>query len=118
MGVGHRRTSSVSLVLRRNRAGRRVIRIGGELLSDVAADLSQLVTAELTRSSTPLIIDVSEVTAADAAGINVLVLAASLANESDIALYVTGVQEGAVANALVDFGLVDAFEIGELIGVA
>ena len=112
------RASSVSLALRRNRAGRRVIRIAGELLSDVAADLSQVVAAELTRSSTPLIIDVSEVTAVDAAGMNVLVLAASLANESDIALYVTGVQEGAIANALIDLGVADAFEIGESIGVA
>ena len=94
------------------------MRIGGELLSDVAADLSRLVTAELTRSPTPLIIDVSEVTAVDAAGMNVLVLAAALANESDIALYVTGVQEGAVANALIDLGLADAFELGEVLGVA
>ena len=94
------------------------MRIGGELLNDVAADLSQLVAAELTRSPSPLILNVTEVTAVDAAGMNVLVLAACLANESDIALYVTGVNEGPVANALIDFGLADVFEIGEALGVA
>jgi anti-anti-sigma factor len=88
-----------------------VVRVSGDLLDDAAPGLAGFVTEELTGRPGLLVIDLSDVTRIDTAGVDALVSAAGRAGESDIPLCLVGVQGQPVGTALEEADLTELFEI-------
>jgi anti-sigma B factor antagonist len=86
-----------------------IVSVAGEICGE-AWPLIQCLAEELNSRPAQLIVDLSEVTRIDAAGIDILVNAAARASEADIALCIAGVH-GAVMDAFDASGLLEMFEI-------
>jgi anti-sigma B factor antagonist len=89
---------------------------GGTIVS-VAGDISgqerpliRCLAEELSSCPAQLIVDLSEVTHVDAAGIEILVTAAANAGEADIAFCIAGLH-GGVKDAFDSSGVLEMFEI-------
>ena len=81
----------------------------GELLADAAEQLTLLITDELHFMPARVVIDVAAVTVIDAPGANALVLAAALADASEVWLCLRGVRGGPVETLLTNLNLFDQF---------
>lgn len=86
-----------------------IVSVAGEICGQ-AWPLIQCLAEELSSCPAQLIIDLSEVTHIDAAGIDILVNAAARAGEADIALCIAGLH-GAVNDIFDASGLLEVFEI-------
>jgi anti-anti-sigma regulatory factor len=71
----------------------------------------RLVADELSRTPDRLLIDLSEVTSVEDAGVEALALAAELAGEADISFGLVGARTGPVAVALDEALLSELFDI-------
>ena len=89
--------------------GGTIVSVAGEICGQ-AWPLIQCLAEELNSCPAQLIVDLSEVTHIDAAGIDILVNAAARAGEADIALCIAGLH-GAVMDAFDASGLLEMFEI-------
>ncbi len=89
--------------------GGTIVSVAGEICGQ-AWPLIQCLAEELNSCPAQLIVDLSEVTHIDAAGIDILVNAAARAGEADIALCIAGL-DGAVMDAFDASGLLEMFEI-------
>ena len=86
-----------------------IVSVAGEICGQ-AWPLIQCLSEELSSCPAQLIIDLSEVTHIDAAGIDILVNAAARAGEADIALCIAGLH-GAVKDVFDASALLEMFEI-------
>jgi anti-sigma B factor antagonist len=73
--------------------------------------MSQLLAEQFMQSPSPLALNLAEVTRIDAAGVDVLTRAASVAGESDISFRLIATPDGLVRRALAALGLTELFEI-------
>jgi anti-sigma B factor antagonist len=111
VGTGEGGLGSVRVTVRRSPSGERIVHVSGELLSDAVSGMSQLLAEQFMQSSSPLALNLAEVTRIDAAGVDVLTRAASVAGESDISFRLIATPDGLVRRALAALGLTELFEI-------
>lgn len=109
--VTHSTSTEVEVEVSRALVDSSVIRVRGGLLNSSAALVWRTVETEFRRSPEMIALDVSAVSDIDAAGIDVLVAAADLAGESDIALCLVGGHDGTVGTALAQANLTELFEV-------
>jgi anti-sigma B factor antagonist len=91
--------------------GQSVVRVRGELIRDTPSQLTRIIEEELMRAPSPLVLDLSAVTHINAAGVDALVSAATLAGESDISLCLAGVEGCPAWVALATADLTELFEV-------
>jgi anti-sigma B factor antagonist len=101
----------VSFDVQRSPTGKSVVRVSGELIRDIPAQLTRIVEQELMRAPSPLVLDLSAVTHINATGVDALVSAATVAGESDISLCLVGVEGRSVGAALAAAELTELFEL-------
>jgi len=104
-------SGSAYIDVRRKLVDSSVIRIRGGLFRAAATSVWRTVEAEFRRTPELVMLDVSDVTEIDAAGVGVLMAAADRAGEADISLCLVGSDEGVVGDALTHADLAELFEM-------
>ncbi|RAV06141.1 anti-sigma factor antagonist [Mycolicibacterium sp. GF69] len=105
------RFGSIAVSVHRYPGRQHVIGVSGELLSDAVAGLSELIADELTHRPAPLALDLSELQRIDAAGADVLALAATAASTNTIALCLIRSRHEPVHTSLAALGLLELFDV-------
>ena len=102
---------SFSCTVQRLPAGITIIRATGDLNSEASSQLSPLAADELSREPAQVVLELSNLTSVDNAGVDALVSASGLAGEPDISFGLVASHAGPVLTALAEAGLTERFEV-------